>query len=183
MIIENKIDKENMKNNMKLLCKYNMFHVKKLVKVCSIIAIVCGLILLLTNLINFDIKILIIGILSLFIPFCNYMSMRYNTKKWYDSIIKEKSKLFIEHEYVTRRYVFEDRNLLVELDNNSKKETFKFSFNDYYKIWVLNEKNDVIIQFNKSKLNKRIIVINDVSLNDFISYCQKNNIKYSNILK
>lgn len=182
MIIENQINLSTMQEIIKILCKYALMKNQKKIKICSVILIIFGTLIILSNLIIFKLFYLIFGILTLiYVVIINLIFIK-NKKRSYNLTMNEASKLFIDKPYIIRKYIFEKRNLIIGYDSSEKRPNLKFSFDNYYKIWIIEKKNVIVIQFNK-KVQKQIVVINSDQINSFKTYCHQNELVYSSEYK
>lgn len=81
-----------------------------------------------------------------------------------------------DHEFIYRKDIFDKRELIIQIECGFKKE-LKYSFNNYYKLWIEENNNAIIIQFNK-KPNAIFEIIYYDNIDIFKQYCSDNNIEY-----
>lgn len=182
MIIENKINKEKMEDSIKLFCKYAMLQRKKNFKKWIIVGICCGIVLILSWWILFNKFYLIVG--AIMILYNVFLIVRFinSQKKLYNKALKEELNKLYNQEFVYRKHIFDKRDLILEIDYGTKKVELKYSFDNYYKLWIEENNNVIIIQFNK-KPNGQIIIIYDCNIDNFKQYCSNNNIEYITVKK
>ena len=177
MIIENKIDKMNLQDSMKLFIKYAMLDQTKKVKKLIIIGLIACVTVILGNIVLQKLYILIFGIVGILFNIFLIFRYRNTQRKQYEKVLKEQLNKYGEIDSITRKYVFEGHALRIEIENDKKIDTLNFSFDNYYKLWIEENNKVVIIQFGE-KPNGKVVVIYCDDVNGFKQYCVCNNINF-----
>lgn len=181
MIIENTIYKEKIEEMVKIFCKYSMLQQKKRFKKLTIIAMCLGILVILIGLLSSEIIYIICGS-TLIVGYVFLIFISINSqKKLYNKVLKEELNK-IGDQVLYRRHIFDKRDLTVQIEYGSKKSELKFSFNNYYKLWIEENNNVIIIQSNK-KPNAIFTIIYYNNIDEFKQYCSNNNIEYTIVKK
>lgn len=138
----------------------------------------CGSYLILSYwLLKVSIFFPIFGSIGILWAVANIVRFNKSQKKLYDKVLKEEINKFGDQDFIYRKYIFDKRDLLVQIDYGFKKNELKFSFNNYYKLWIEEKNNVIIMQFNK-KPDGKIVIIYYNDIGNFKQYCTDNDIKY-----
>lgn len=177
MIIENEINREKAKESIKLFLRYATLERKKKFTTCIIIGLCCGIILMLSWWILHKKIYLSFGIVMVIYNLFLIIKFNITQHKMYTKTLLEELTKYSNYDSVSRRHIFENRLLTLELDYGGKKIEQKYSFDTYYKLWIEDNSNVIIVQFGK-KPNGKIVIIYYDQLSNFKQYCQNNNIEY-----
>ena len=175
MIIENKIDKAKLQDSIKLFVKYAMIDQTKKVKKLITIGLIAGVVVILCNIVLQKLYILIYALVLILYNIFIIFRYKNTQRKQYEKALNDQLSKYDEVECITRKHIFNDHNLILEIERVDKIDTINFSFDNYYKIWIEENNKVVVIQFGE-KPNGKVLVIYCDDINGFKQYCTINNI-------
>lgn len=183
MIIENQINKEKTKESIKIFLRYATLEKKKKFTKWIIVGLSCCVIVTLLSWLVLHNKIyLSFGIFMAIYNLFLIIKFMISQHKMYIKFLSEELSKYNNNELVARKHIFDGRFLSLELNYGDKKIEQKYSFDSYYKLWIEEISNVIIVQFG-GKPDGKIIVIYFEQLYNFKQYCQNNNIDYITIKK